>query len=607
MANTDTAPDTLPEVIPIPAPELGEKESNPGDYLVVERQPGKQPVYHLPVKSGGKPNHRLMGGAWAALHGGYRGQKYQGPDKAGALKRLMALYHSEKMPLPDSSKEREERLAQDVSADPVAEALWQKYYSDAVPVRIVENDSEHSCGPVSFKELEALRTAQDAAWDLERLALDFRQLTDNILNMDGETLDKATALNALAVEFAALAAARPKTKSVLERAKAAVQGWMQPKPDPAPAVVKEQESGFLVYKDTADGTLRWLGVFSNKFRDRDNPPEIIAAAAHQEFAEAVQKGLWPAPELRLWHLPGAVIGQADTIAWDSAGFQVAAGHICKGMEPVAQLMQAAPIRWSMSHGMPPAEIRREDPTDPTVLTRYRSKEITALPDWAAANELTVYLPAVGTSQGLEGGPSMAFDAKAREKLEQMFGKDKVSEVEQLLQVQAQAAAASGLDSKEKSEPAAPVITLVEATPVPPAAMAPVPVKPVVPAAAPSEAEQVLAQVKELSTGLTTALAALTTKMQELEQKVDTAQQTAQAAVLEELRQTPAAAQASLTDLMGLSFSRGKQTAAQIKGRATGDLAGPVENKDEQSAETGGVGRIPFLRNLLNPTAPPPAE
>jgi hypothetical protein len=69
------------------------------DYLVVE-DPEKTSSWHLQVKKNGKPDHRLMGAAWAALHGGYRGNKYEGPKKAEALKKLKALYKSEGMPLP---------------------------------------------------------------------------------------------------------------------------------------------------------------------------------------------------------------------------------------------------------------------------------------------------------------------------------------------------------------------------------------------------------------------------------------------------------------------------------------------------------------------------
>jgi hypothetical protein len=59
---------------------------------------------HLPVTdASGKPNHRLMGAAWAALHGGYRGKKYAGPNKDKALSALKALYKSEKMDTPEES------------------------------------------------------------------------------------------------------------------------------------------------------------------------------------------------------------------------------------------------------------------------------------------------------------------------------------------------------------------------------------------------------------------------------------------------------------------------------------------------------------------------
>lgn len=72
---------------------------NPSDYLIVEDS--KHPTtWHLQVKEGGKPNHTLMGAAWAALHGGYRGNKYEGPGKQEALAKLKRLYESERVPLP---------------------------------------------------------------------------------------------------------------------------------------------------------------------------------------------------------------------------------------------------------------------------------------------------------------------------------------------------------------------------------------------------------------------------------------------------------------------------------------------------------------------------
>ena len=66
----------------------------PDDYLVVE-DPKKTSTWHLPIAKNGKLNHRLMGAAKAALTVGYRGNKYKGPQKAEALKKLKALYEKE--------------------------------------------------------------------------------------------------------------------------------------------------------------------------------------------------------------------------------------------------------------------------------------------------------------------------------------------------------------------------------------------------------------------------------------------------------------------------------------------------------------------------------
>ena len=60
---------------------------------------------HLPVRDSadGPLNHHLMGAAWAALHGGYRGNKYEGEGKAEAIAKLKALYTSEGMALPSET------------------------------------------------------------------------------------------------------------------------------------------------------------------------------------------------------------------------------------------------------------------------------------------------------------------------------------------------------------------------------------------------------------------------------------------------------------------------------------------------------------------------
>lgn len=73
-------------------------------YLVVE-DPEKVDTWHLRVRGmDGKPDHNLMGGAWAALHSGYRGNVYEGPGKQDAIRKLRAMYTSEDMDMPSEGE-----------------------------------------------------------------------------------------------------------------------------------------------------------------------------------------------------------------------------------------------------------------------------------------------------------------------------------------------------------------------------------------------------------------------------------------------------------------------------------------------------------------------
>lgn len=90
-------PDGIPEEV---AKHMAE-EVRKIKYLVTEADG----TTHLPVTGDdGKPDHTLMGAAWAALHGGYRGNKYAGPNKAEAIDKLKAMYKSEGMDTPAESK-----------------------------------------------------------------------------------------------------------------------------------------------------------------------------------------------------------------------------------------------------------------------------------------------------------------------------------------------------------------------------------------------------------------------------------------------------------------------------------------------------------------------
>jgi hypothetical protein len=131
--------------------ELGEvmktvdgKQRPASDFLVVE-DPKKPTTWHLPVKVNGKMSRRLMGAAKAALTapGGYRGNKYEGPEKAGAIKKLKAMYKDEGLEWKESE---EMDLTVGQVENKVREAFWRKYNNGM--------EWEYSCVDVCINHVE---------------------------------------------------------------------------------------------------------------------------------------------------------------------------------------------------------------------------------------------------------------------------------------------------------------------------------------------------------------------------------------------------------------------------------------------------------------------
>jgi hypothetical protein len=97
---------------------VGDQDLPASAFLVVE-DPETVTTWHLPVKEAdGNADRRRMGAAWAALHGGYRGKKYAGPNKEQAITKLRKMYESEEMPLP-GTKEEDEKAGRRVRGDRV--------------------------------------------------------------------------------------------------------------------------------------------------------------------------------------------------------------------------------------------------------------------------------------------------------------------------------------------------------------------------------------------------------------------------------------------------------------------------------------------------------
>lgn len=201
---------------------------------------------------------------------------------------------------------------------------------------------------------------------------------------------------------------------------------------------------FFVWKET-NGAYRWLAAYSNKFRDDDHPPEILSDAAHKEFVEAVDTGQWPYPELWLWHVKGSVSGRADYVAYDGA-FALASGTFDADKQEVAENLSRRDNLLT-SHGMPVTEIQR-DKEDGTVLTRYRTVEISVLPDFAAANRHTPFTIVKEVDMALPE-PKRAF-------LAEILGEEKAAEVEAQLEAKGKELE-QNVEFKEETKEEVPVV------------------------------------------------------------------------------------------------------------------------------------------------------
>ena len=204
---------------------------------------------------------------------------------------------------------------------------------------------------------------------------------------------------------------------------------------------------FMVWKE--EGSYRWLAVYSNKWRDSDNPPEILAEVAHKEFVAAVDKGDWPYPEAWLWHIDGTRFGVANFVAYDDSGFALASGVVDKGKEDVAEVLSKMD-NLATSHGMPVKEIQR-DGADPSIITRYRTVEISPLPFEAAANKNGTGFQILQAKEVDE----MALPTKKRPFLEETLGKEGVAALEQMLQGKAKELEEQGVEFKEEAETEVP--------------------------------------------------------------------------------------------------------------------------------------------------------
>ena len=391
-------------------------------------------------------------------------------------------------------------------------------------------------GITSFDELDKYRGARDFAHKTYSLTDDFNELIWGIMN-NTDIEDKATAVKSLSDEYATRIKAleddydkdpnkkedeyEKESLGFLDNVKATISNTIKSIFKIDPDEPKAADDDLSLFKD-AEGRYHFLVTYSNNFRDDDNPREIISAKSHRRFVDMVDKGQAPLPELWVWHRPEWKIGQATWVAYDDAGFSVAAGDIDKGCEEFADyLSQFKGIR--LSHGMPLKSIRR-DPENQTIILEHTTKEITLLPGFAAANPHT--FPGFVSLRDADlrtMEDDMSIPKSKVDALKAAWGEKVTPFLEDLQKRNAElavAAAKEGRDNKEKDEPVTPPVDGQVTAPPEPVATVPVepPVEPVK-----TEGDNLapeFATIKDISEAFATTVQPFIDALKTLDEKVD---------------------------------------------------------------------------------------
>lgn len=172
---------------------------------------------------------------------------------------------------------------------------------------------------------------------------------------------------------------------------------------------------FLTFKDINE-QWRWFAWTSNKFRDRDNPPEIFEDRAHKDYVQYLDKG-GDFPELWLWHEPGTRWGVADWVDY-ADGFLMHSGTVDPGNEDVAQAL-AKQKDLGVSHGY---HFLHSDEKN-GIIGWYRTFEVSPMFMKAAAN------PWTGIAMLQKELGEMGFNKEKRAGLVELVGEDVVTRFE----------------------------------------------------------------------------------------------------------------------------------------------------------------------------------
>jgi hypothetical protein len=440
-------------------------------------------------------------------------------------------------------------------------------------------------GATSFADVDEYIVAEAMGERVQELTRQFQTLAGNIL-YSPDIADKEQALNSLVRELDTRLGETVKAKGVIGKMKEAILSRLVGVKEGGEDRIRKDlrydsevlrpTGGLMVWKE-AD-TYRWLAIYSNKYMDQDTPPEIISEAAHKEFIAAVEAKEAPYPELWHFHVPGTRYGQADMLAYDDAGFVIAAGTIDKGHEAEAEaVMGISAIR--VSHGMWRSSVRY-DPKEKGVITRYRSVEISDLPLQRAANPLTGFY-------AMKEGENMGLPADKKAYLKTVgLSDERILALEKELEDKAGLAKEAGLASKE-GEPAPEAPKAPASEPKPDEKLTPQGEQPTADAPIPLTAEAIAGAV-------TAVLEPFSARLGAVEAAVSKEKAKDEQRIVEKAADTPAA---SLAALVMRNLSVRGQEAAKLA--PDFKVVTPVESK-EASQVTG----IPWLDKVI---AEPPKK
>jgi hypothetical protein len=460
-----------------------------------------------------------------------------------------------------SRKKAEDQMAALYAAEKkeIAPEVEEKMYDDAVSIVSIIPATA-----TTFAEVEEYFKSSEITQRVQELTRQFQTISENIM-WSPEVTDKPKALKELVDELDALlveAVGKPGA-GVFGKAKDKVLKALGLSSKLVP--VDQSKPRFMIWKE--GDAYRWLAVYSNKYRDEDNPPEILSAKAHKEFVAEVDAGRAMYPELWHYHVPGTRWGVSDFVAFDEGtGFSLASGTVDKGHEHEAEVMAELDHPLAVSHGL---EVLDRNAKDKTVIEKYRTVEISDLPVVAAANKLTGF-------SILKGATPMTLSADKKAHLQKVGLKpEAIAALEADLDGKAKAAEAAGIESKEATPEAKPEVEHKDEAPI-----TPEPVVPPTPAVTREEVALAIAQsigpVVEQMTAITQAM----TKMAKTDEE----------RIVQKAVDTPAL---SIAALVMKNLSAVGKDATKL---GVGDM-GLAKDKPAQAEAPKRTG-IPFLDTML---------